>query len=239
MISIEQRRFLEPLIDWRILDMESLISFSSIRRKYVSVQKLLWRLHKKQFVDIYRDPWNKKNYIFLANDGIKELSPDLRPAINTGSLYHDSKVSALGLLLLKMDKVFKSIQLEHKIKKGKGVRGVQEFVPDARVTGVFKDAHFEAAVELELTQKEKSRIVEKAKYYLESQYYNHALYFFPTHELLKNYYSTLKEAFGVEFNKKIFLFSCPLLTQSRPSLENGQGYVMNKEKSFLELFGGA
>ena len=238
MISIGQRDFLEPLCKWRILDMESLISFSSSYKKYSTAQKMLWRLHKKKLIEIYRDPWNKKNYIYLGPSGIKELNPELKPHLNTGALYHDSKVSTLGLLILKLDKVFTKLELEHEVKKGKNFKEVGEYVPDARVLGNLQGQNFEAALELELTQKEKKRIIQKAKHYLESKYYNHAFYFFPTSSLLENYYKTLKDEFGIGFNKKIFLFSCPSLIANRSSLDSGRGFVNNKEKSFLDVFGG-
>lgn len=238
MISIGQRDFLEPLSKWRILDMESLISFSSDYKKYATAQKMLWRLHKKKLIEIYRDPWNKKNYIFLGSSGINEINPELKPRLNSGALYHDSKVSTLGLLISKLDKVFSKIELEHEIKKGKHFKDIGECIPDARVIGNLKGQNFEAAIELELTQKEKVRIIEKAKYYLESKYYNHAFYFFPSSTTLKNYYKILKEEFGLEFNKKIFLFSCPSLINSRPSLSVGSGFVNNKERSFFDVFNG-
>lgn len=238
MLSIEQRKFLSPLITWRILDIENLIRFSNQKRSHSSAQKLLKRLQKKEYIEIYRDPWNKKNYVFLGNLAIKELCPDIRPLLNSGTLYHDSKVTSLGVELLKFDTVFKNIEFEHQIKKGKGIVGINEFIPDARVEGNFKGKFFQAAIELELHQKEKSRIIEKAKFYLRSEYYNHALYFFPDHELLLNYDSIVKNELGTDYNKKIFLFSCPLIAKSKPSFENGSGLVMNKNKSFIEFFGG-
>jgi hypothetical protein len=237
-LNIEHRQFLKPLVEWRILDLDSLIMSSGNLRKYWSAQKLIKRLEEKKLVKIYRDPWNKKNYIYLSELGIKEISPDLRPALNSGTLYHDSKVTVLGQEILKCNLVFQSIQLEHQIKKGKGVRGVQDLLPDARVLGSFKGTSFEAAIELELNQKEKSRIIEKGNYYLKSNYYNHALYFFPDVDLLKTYYETLKESLGDDFNKKIFLFSCPNILKLKPSFEDGVGIVMNKNRSFLEVFGG-
>lgn len=74
-----------------------------------------------------------------------------------------------------------------KSKKENTFKDVGEFVPDARVLGNFQGQNFEAAIELELTQKEKIRIVQKVKHYLESKYYNHAFYFFPKSSLLENY----------------------------------------------------
>jgi len=238
LLSIEQRKFLSPLINWRILDIENLIKFSQQNRNYHSAQKLLKKLEKKQIIEVYRDPWNKKNYVYLGNLAIKELCPDTRPLINTGALYHDSKVTSLGIELLKFDNIFKSIELEHQIKKGKGVIGISDFIPDARVEGNFKGKFFQASIELELHQKEKTRILDKAQYYLQSEYYNHALYFFPDHALLQNYDSILKKELGSEYNKKIFLFSCPLIAKSKPSFENGTGLVMNNDKSFIDFFGG-
>ncbi len=238
MLSIEQRKFLSPLITWRILDIENLIQFSNQNRSHSSAQKLLKRLQKKQLIEIYRDPWNKKNYVYLGNLAIKELCPDIRPLLNSGTLYHDSKVTSLGVELLKFDNVFKSIEFEHQIKKGKGIVGINEFIPDARIEGNFKGRFFQAAIELELHQKEKSRIVDKAKFYLQSDYYNHALYFFPDHELLLNYDAIVKKVLGTDYNKKIFLFSCPLMAKTKPSFENGSGLVMNKNISFIEFFGG-
>lgn len=151
-------------------------------------------------------------------------------------VHNDSKVSALCYEILKLKHVFKSVELEHKIKNINKRSSFDDIVPDAKVFGHFNNVSFLSALELELHQKEKGRIISKAKHYLNSTYYNHAFYFFPDKSLMNIYFKAMKESLSDDFNQKIFLFANASISGSRPILDKAVGFVSGKEVSFYELF---
>lgn len=230
--------FLRPLSDWRMLDIENLIRLSNGKKyqSYDSARLLLKNLERKKIIQIYRDPWNKKNYAFLSKLGEKLIAPETPNLLQEETFYHDSKVAALCLEILKMESAIKNVELEHKIKSHIKRNIYDEVVPDAKLQGHFKGQQFMAAFELELHQKEKGRIISKAKNYLNSTYYNHAFYFFPDFNLMQIYLNVMKKEIGQEFNQKIFLFSIESLSSAKPNLNDAYGFVSGKEMHFLDLF---
>jgi hypothetical protein len=238
-LNNEHLLFLEPLADWRILDLKGLIELSQVERYkgYEVVKKLTHRLRLKKIIETYQDPWTRKNYIYLSATGEKLICPDSPSKLKIETLYHDSKVSAICMELLKLESVVKSVELEHKIKVQNKMSSFDDVLPDARLTGSFKGQDFQAAIEVELNQKEKSRIISKAKNYFKSTYYDHAFYFFPDEKILKNYDRILKEGVDMNYNQKIFLFNCPLIFKGKRSLAEGSGMALNKNQSIFELFG--
>lgn len=238
LINIEHIQFLEVLIDWRILDYNSLIEANINKRysSYETAKKLIQRLKKKKIVETYRDPWNKKAYIYLSVLGEKIVSPDLNINLCKETLYHDLKVSGLCFELLKISEVVKSIELEHKFKVPNKKSLGSEIVPDAKLFGSFKGKEFIAAIELELTQKEKSRILSKTDLYLKSTYFDFAFYFFPNQNLLNRYRLIFEKNYGVEFNSRIFLFTAEFLFSGKSLPLSESGRAMNKDQSLLELF---
>jgi hypothetical protein len=239
-INFEHINFLRPLIDWRMLDIENLIRLSKGKKykSYDSARLLLKSLERKKVIQIYRDPWNKKNYAFLSKLGEKLIEPDTPNFLQEETFYHDSKVSALCYEILKLDSVFESVELEHKIKDKLRKNLFEEIVPDAKLIGNYNGRSFLAALELEFHQKEKSRILSKAKNYFDSSYYNHAFYFFPDESLMNIYFNIMKNELGADFNQKIFLFSDESIAGSRPNLREARGLVANKEITFFEVFKG-
>jgi hypothetical protein len=238
LLNNEHFLFLEPLSDWRILDLKGLIELSQVERYkgYEVVKKLTHRLRSRKIIETYQDPWTRKNYIYLSSTGEKLICPDSPSKLKNETLYHDSKVSEICMELLKLDSIVTGIELEHKIKVQNKMSSFDEVLPDARLSGNFRGEVFQAAIEIELNQKEKSRIVSKAKNYFKSTYYDHAFYFFPDEKILKNYDRILKEGVDINYNQKIFLFNCPLIFKGKSSLAEGSGLALNKRQSLFELF---
>lgn len=234
LINSEHVKFLRPLSDWRILDLYSLTELAQDQRfnNVESVRKLIQRLIKKGVVKSYRDPWSRRIYLYLTALGQKYIDPDLASNLKEDQLYHDINVTLLGLKLIELDKVVKSIELEHKIQNRNRMRSLGDFIPDAKIVGTFKGKNFVGAIELELTQKEKSRIIAKAEEYQKSNFYDVVFFFFPDKTLLNRYKEILDEAFGNGFNNRIFLFVFD--TKNRKIATNG--WAMSRSQSLFELF---
>jgi hypothetical protein len=239
-IHPDHKRYLDLLDDWQFLDIESLHTLSGQMksRSLDSIRRILKRLEHKKAIKIYRDPWTKKNFYYLNSFARKFFYPQSSPEIEETSLYHDLLVSRICLEILKYGHIFKSADLEHRIK-GLSKKSISnEIVPDARIHGELNGKSFIASIELELHQKEKRRIIGKAKNYLNSSYYNHAFYFFSDENTMNNYCKTIKEELGDEFNQKIFLFYIQSCFAKCLNLSDGNGFVSGKQASFDKVFGG-
>ena len=116
------------------------------------------------------------------------------------------------------------------------VNSFDDIIPDARLKGNFNGASFISAIEVELHQKEKSRIISKAKHYLKSSLYDYAFYFFPDEKILKNYSNILRKELDNDFNQKIFLFSTPKIFEGKNTLYESTGLVKGQPKTILQLF---
>lgn len=238
-INTEHSLFLEPLSEWRILDFMKLAELSKVDRYkgYESVKKLIQRLKAKNVISIYKDPWTRKSYIYLTILGEKLVSPDVASRMIDENLYHDTRVSMICYELMKWKNIINNVELEHKIKSQNSKSMFDELIPDARIIGNYNGHDFVAAIEVEITQKDKKRIIGKAKNYSESSLYDHVLYFFPNDKILNNYFKVMKECLRTDFNEKIFLFSCPEIFRGVNSLENGTGVVMNNKQTIYDVFG--
>ena len=123
------------------------------------------------------------------------------------------------------------------IKNGKTKTNYDEIIPDARMSGNFNDMDFLIAIEVEIHQKEKSRIIFKGKNYLKNPLYNYVFYFFPDERMMNNYAKIFSSELESNYNQKIFLFSVPEIFKGKNDLSIGTGLINGKSKSILELFG--
>lgn len=238
-LRTDYKYFISPLSDWRILDIKGLMECSSMERfkKYDYVRKLLHKMKSQNFVNIYYSPFTKKNYYFLTTKSESLINIDQKSSLSEETYYHDAMVSSICVELSKIKPAVEKVELEHIIKNGKVKTNFDEIIPDARISGNFNGKNFLIAIEVEIHQKEKSRIIFKGKNYLKNTLYNYVFYFFPDERMMKNYAKALSSELGDEFNQKIFLFTTPEIFNGNNDLVNCIGLVNGKSKSVLELFG--
>jgi len=238
MIRTDHKFLISPLSDWRILDINGLMDCASFEKykRYDYVKKLLQKLRSKNLVDVYRCTFNRRNYYYLTPFAEKLIDQNQKSSISEETIFHDAMVSTLGIELSKIKPFIKEIDLEHKIKNGNNKTNYEEIIPDARLKGEFRNVIFTAAIEVEIHQKEKSRIITKAKSYIKSNLYDYVFYFFPDNKLLENYLNIMKKEIEDDFNQKIFLFSTPDIFSGKNSIQQGSGYVKGMQKSVLQLF---
>ena len=212
---------------------------SSIDRfkKYEYVRKLLHKMKLQNFVNIYYSPFTKKNYYFLTNKSESLINLDKKSSLSEETYYHDAMVSSICVELSKIKSSIEKIELEHVIKNGKSKTNFDDIIPDARISGNFNGKNFLIAIEVEINQKEKSRIIFKGNSYLKNSLYDYVFYFFPDERMMKNYAKAFSSEMENEFNQKIFLFSTPEIFDGKNNLSNCIGLVNGKSKSILELFG--
>lgn len=235
----DYKYFISPLSDWRILDIKGLMECSSMDRfkRYDYVRKLLHKMKSQNFVNIYYSPFTKKNYYFLTNKSESLINLEQKNSLSEETYYHDAMVSSICVELSKIKSAVEKIELEHIIKNGKAKTNFDDIIPDARISGNFNGKNFLIAIEVEINQKEKSRIIFKGTNYLKNSLYDYVFYFFPDERMMKNYAKAFSSELGTEFNQKIFLFSTPEIFEGKNDLSNCTGLVNGKSKSVFELFG--
>ncbi len=238
-LRTDYKYFISPLSDWRILDIKGLMECATIERfkKYDYVRKLLHKMKSQNFVNIYYSPFTKKNYYFLTTKSEALINFDQKNSLSEETYYHDAMVSSICVELAKIKSSVEKVELEHVIKNGRSKTSFDEIIPDARVSGSFNGKSFLIAIEVEINQKEKSRIIFKGNNYLKSSLYNYAFYFFPDEKMMNNYARAFASELGNDFNQKIFLFSTPEIFNGNNDLANSTGLINGKSKSVLELFG--
>ena len=238
LLQPEYKTFISPLIDWKVLDIHSFMNNSHFEKfkNYKYAVKILQRLRNKNILKVYRCAFNRKNYYYLTKHSMNILGGQNNALLNDETIFHDAMVSSLCLSLKDLKQVVLSIDLEHKIKMVNSQSKFDEIIPDARLVGKFNNHNFCSAIEIELHQKEKSRIIAKANIYLKSSIYDYVFYFFPDDRTLKNYDKILKEGVGDFYNQKIFLFTAPDIMNGKNRLNGGNGLVKGEQKSIYELF---
>ena len=235
----DYKYFISPLSEWRILDINGLMDCTGMVRfkKYDYVRKLLHKMKSQNFVNIYYSPFTKKNYYFLTSKSESLIDLDQKNSLSEETYYHDAMVSSICVELSKIKSAVEKIELEHIIKNGKSKTSFDEIIPDARISGNFNGKNFLIAIEVEINQKEKSRIIFKGNSYIKSSLYDYVFYFFPDEKVMKNYAKAFSSELSSEFNQKIFLFSTPQIFDGKNSLNDCIGLVNGKSKTVLELFG--
>jgi DNA-binding MarR family transcriptional regulator len=229
--------YLEPLLKWRILDIDSLRKETNSVPKYKYFQKIVRSLESQKILEGYRDPYNRKKYVYLSPFGESKLSIKENPAaVSHETLIHDIKVIEFVRALFEAG-LINEINLEHQLRDRQN-NLTFKVIPDAVVNFHKNGFDFNIAIELELTRKNNQRIIEKMRQYKASSNYHYLIYLFPTNALMNKYISVIKEALGEDgLSKTIFLYH-PDLSRDIENLHSISGIYKNKEIKLMDIFRG-
>lgn len=228
--------YLTPLLKWRIMDLESLRRECDTEPTYSHFARVIRKMERVNVVEGYRHPFNGKKYIFFSPFGEGQVAREKNPtAISKDSLIHDIKVSEIARNFLKLGWV-DNIQLEHQLQNKREFRAIYKVIPDALLK-VMKNNHlYVVAFELELTQKNKQRIREKAKQYVISSQYDYIIYFFSKFSAMKTYKEEVSKAVGQSnFNKFIFVYDNSMTAQET-NLTRLNGSLGGKDVPLNKIF---
>ena len=231
-----QINYLEPLKEWRILDLKNLMRKSKYEATYKGFCKVLLRLEKKNMIGSFREPFSGRKYLFLTKEGDSYLGgEDNPPAISKDTLVHDAKVVDLVLEFLKLKSSY-GFELEHQIRNTKAFGTTYRICPDAIILGEKGKGKYKLALELELTRKTKVKYLAKVGQYLSSNYYNFVVYFFQNKGVMNSYRKHIQEKYGDESDRKIlYVLNEKLLTNSF-KFEESIAHYKNKEGKLDALF---
>lgn len=235
-VSSAHLNYLEPLLKWRVLDIESLRKECFRAPKYHNFYRIIRTLEKQKILEGYRDPFSRKKYVYLSSFGESHLSLNENPtALSKDTLIHDIKVVEVTKAMLDLGWI-DDADLEHRIHDKRILKTTYKIIPDAILHGAKKGVKFSMALELELTRKNNQRITEKAGQYLDGGQFNYIFYLFSKKSLMEKYMEVLSEKHGVRIFERMMFFYDENLTARTGQISNWKGHFKGKELTLLELF---
>lgn len=220
---------LAPLVKWKILSLRKLRVMSGYQGKINSFERIVRRMESNGVISSFIEPMSRSKYIYLTRIGSRLIGMENYTDQSKETLFHDSKVTEVCNEFMKLD-CFNSVKLEHEISS------LNSILPDAILSGSKDDKKFRIALELEITQKSKARIIEKITDYRNSIEFDYALYLFSSDAIYKNYKRCIEENIGKNIWNKVIFFSLPSLLDGECRLENATGYFDNQEIKLHDVF---
>jgi DNA-binding Lrp family transcriptional regulator len=228
--------YLEPLLKWRVLDLESLRKECVRAPTYKNFHRIIRKLEKQKILEGYRDPFNRKKYVYLSPFGEGQLSLDENPtALSKDTLIHDIKVTEITKAMLAQGWLVDA-ELEHRIHDKRNFRTTYKIIPDAVLHGSKGSVNYKIALELELSRKNNQRIVEKASQYLQGSQFNYVLYIFPKTSLLEKYVELLSEKFEGKGMERFMFFYDEKLNAQSSQIKDWEGEFKGRKLKMGELF---
>lgn len=171
---------LESIAEWRIVDLRRLMKVVEYPYSYQAFAQRIKKLEKSGYIKSYFCQQFRK-YLYLTRKGLNETSRHKSNTLSDENIRHDIIVSNTIRELLKIYSVTNGgINSGNKTYSG--------YVPDAWLEGKNSDGdRFEIQIEVELTQKSRSRIEEKMKQFFKLSEYKFILYLFQKPSIFEMY----------------------------------------------------
>ena len=228
--------YLTPLLKWRVLDLDNLRKECFNVPEYHNFCKVIRRLEREKILEGYRNPFNRKKYVYLSAFGEGQLSIKENPtALSKETLIHDIKVSEIAKVFLEKGWA-NDVELEHQLNDKRNFKTTYKIIPDALLHGEKSGIKFKMAFELELSRKNNQRILAKANQYQESSFYNYVVYLFSKKNLMDKYIEIISESLREKSLSRFMFFVDPLMTGAGTKLEEVKGIFKGKEVTMREVF---
>ena len=141
------------------------------------------------------------------------------------SFNHDL-ITTNFILNLKKHQNFTSVQVQS--------IGV-DLEPDGVIYGIKEGREYSLAVEVELTQKSKTRVIDKLCRYKDSSDYTYLLYVFNKESTFKSYKKILENS-NKELSKKVILLLNESIDRTNFDYLNSKCFFKNKITTFEKIF---
>lgn len=229
-------KVLDPLLKWRILDLERMRGVSQYEYSKKNFQKVVCKLEKSNLIKSIIDPWSRRKFVYLTKFGAGIIDGTFYyPEMNKETIFHDAKVSETVNSLMTKN-CFNSFLLEHEINETREIGKSVGEIPDALLNGENRGLKFKLALELELTRKSKMRIIAKVKRYIATGYYDYIMYLFCSEAIFKGYKKVLEEEFGLEVFKRVMLFNNDTVLSTKFQINKSRGWFNGSEVSLEDIF---
>lgn len=228
--------YLTPLQKWRIMDLESLRRECDTEPNYNHFARIIRKMEKENIVESFKHRFNGKKYIYFSSFGERQIASSKNPtSISKDFVIHDMKVTEIANCFLKNDWV-DEIELEHELTNKRDFRQTYKVIPDALMKISTANPKLEIALEIELTQKQKSRIREKAKQYILSSKYQRILYMFSKPNVMRTYMKTIKETVGDKYFNRFLFVTVPSMTARDTNLNELYVWIDGEKKQLNDTF---
>jgi hypothetical protein len=222
--------YLEILVEvgrWKIIPMKSLYEFKSFSQSYQMFCKKVRKLEEEGLLKSILGT-NKRKFLSLTLKGLK-FSPFGKNFDQAeDSLNHDLISTKIVTTLINY-KNFNSGQVccyEDRI----------DVEPDGLIHGSKNGVDYSLAIEVELTQKSKVRIIEKFNKYVSSNNFSYVLYVMNKESAFRTYRKVL-DSLNEDVSKKIILMLDTGVNPMTFNYQSSKCVFQHQEKSFMEIFG--
>ncbi len=228
--------YFRPLLKWRILDLSTLIEEFDHDVNVNTFLSLVNRWERKGILKSFKDPYVRRKYIYFSKEAEEHLLlDDFQSSEGINHIWHDAKVSEVTRGILEME-VFEDAVLESELKNKESLFRRKMIFPDALINGVIDGERFNIALELELTRKSKSRIIEKGRRYDSDGDYDYTMFLFPHENVMRSYYQLMIDEVGSQIKKHMMFFCSKKMFVEKIDLKDFIGFFNGNECSFYEVF---
>lgn len=222
---------LNPLLKWRILSVKELKNQSDYSGSQSAFYKIISKLEKNNLVDSFMNSWSNEKFLYLKPAALKALGQEkfLLP-VNVDIRFHDAITTKVALFFQSCAFV-KEIYLDQEIPKH---FPIMEKTPDILIVGE-KTKPFKLALEIELTQKNKTRVQDIFKRHGESKIINNIVYITDKKSIFNSYINYLNElSTASDCSKFIFIYEKDLNAKTF-NLLNSRALYQGRETSLKIL----
>lgn len=211
---------------WKVVPLRALFEEIGQEISYQLFCRRVKKLEGQRLIKSYQGP-HGANYLALTSEGGK-ISQYACPYIESDlELNHDLLSSMILRSLLKF-KNFESGQVIHNEEL--------DIVPDAVIHAVKHQEEYSLAVEVELTQKNKKRVIEKFSKYSKTNQFTHVLYVINKEALFDSYRKIMSEMNEI-VSRKVILLIEPKLSHTNFEYQTARCWFKGREAKFDEIFG--
>ena len=200
-ISPSYFEILTPLKKWRILSVKDLKEQAEYQKSSSSFYKIITKLEKNCLIDSFINSWSNEKFIYLLPEALKIIGDEksLLP-VNRDQRLHDAIATRIALIFKGLPFVT-DIYLDQEIPR---IYPLMEKTPDILIEGV-KTKPFRLAIEIELTQKNKTRVQEIFKCHDDSKILNNVIYITDKPSVF-NAYARYLDELQDQINTERFIF---------------------------------
>lgn len=222
--------YLDPLMKWKIMDVQSLLRYSKCQAHYGSFMRIITKLQSLSILKSLIDPISRKKYVYLTEEGIKLTSASNKLVItNEHSPEHDAKASEITRQFLESRYVEK-VLLDHELYSKNSI------IPDASLMGEKNGKSFSIAFEFELNRKAKERVIAKIRNYFLSTDYDYVMYFFSSKSLQVSYEKFIREELDGKYVDRIMFVYHPAVMWGKFPIAQAEVIFKSERKVIAELF---
>ncbi|OUS00315.1 hypothetical protein A9Q84_00245 [Halobacteriovorax marinus] len=226
--------FFNFLLKWKVVESSTVYNELFSHLKKTSYWNMVSLFKKEGLIETVGIGYPKKSMIRISSRLARSVYKDSKLGFDLSEIIHESLLTDYCLFFLNNLKVG-NIELAHELLDSE--TGNSKLMPDAVI---FTNSNKKIAIELELTQKSRTRIYRKFNNYMHSEY-DYFIYLFINRSMSKNYVNRARE-FNIENNEEKGtsfldkLIYIEHLTDSKDNLSNDLKFIIKGKECDFSSF---